>query len=62
MEYTVIERDDMPTGHDFVVIRTPDEVIVVIRQGARSLDATAAIWAAARQAAEPSAPRLRVTA
>lgn len=65
MDYTVVERDDLPTGHDFVVIRTSTEVIVVLRRGvARTIDATATIWAAARQAeASASAPpRLRVSA
>lgn len=35
IEYTVVERDDMPTGHDLLIVEDTrhDVVIVAIRRG-----------------------------
>lgn len=47
-EYTIVEVDDLPADHDWMLIDEPQRVTVVFRRGRITATACAEAWAAYR--------------
>lgn len=62
MDYRITFTEDLPEGHDFVLVQAPGQVIVVYRESAITPAMLEDSWAAYRKLLVEPEPRKHLTA